>query len=273
MSRDSGKMVIVESKAGYEKLLVELDPRIAEIIPDERMRRRLKMLALVAASKLPLLYQCTKESLAYAIMTGAELGLDFSGALKQAYILPFKNGKTGQYEAVFVPGWRGLRDKALETGAQPGAIKITGFLAVAVRANDEYDFVDLDSATMRPMAFHRAATGERGELVAAYCAWQEDGVPQVCWLSQEQVLKRKACAHGTNRPDSPWNAWPDEQWAKTAARFAVDKRMPIAMVARAAIALAVSQEDAIIGGFIDMKAEEKEDAPPEGREPVAPSIE
>jgi len=260
MSRTSGTLPVVQDKEGLSNLLKVLEPKIADIIPDERTRRRLIMLASVAASKTPLLYQCTKESLSFGIMTAAELGLDFSGALKQAYLIPFRNGKTGQYEAVFIPGWRGLRDKALETSSQLNGVQISGLFAQAVRENDEHSFIDLEPETMRPRAYHKKAQDDRGELVAAYAAWMENGEPQVHWMWADEINKRRACSRGQSKPDSPWNKWPDEMWEKTVMRDAIDKRLPISLEARAAIAVASAQEEkAGFTGFIDVESEDTDD--------------
>ena len=120
MARDSGNKAIVETKEHLTNLIDNLTPRLLQIIPDETTVRRLAMLSRVAVTKTPKLLQCTSESFCFAVMTAAELGLDFSGALGEAYLVPFKNNKTGQYEAVLVPGWKGLRNLAIKNSIEAG---------------------------------------------------------------------------------------------------------------------------------------------------------
>lgn len=260
MARASGTLPVVKDRAGFEHLLKELHPKLAELVPDERTLRRLKMLALVAASKQPKLYLCTISSLAFGIMWAAELGLDFSGALKQASLIPFKNGKTGQYEAVPMIEWRGLRDKALESAHLAG-MKITGLRAQAVRANDDYGYQDINPDTLRPRWWHTKVRGDRGELVAAYATWVENGEPQVDWMWAEEINKRRACSRNQSRPDSVWNTWPDEMWEKTVMRDAVEKRLPISYEARTAIATALAPEEksGLSSYDIDIAPEEQQD--------------
>jgi recombination protein RecT len=83
----------------------------AHLAPDKMIR-----IALVAASRTPLLLACSKESIYTAMMDAAGLGLEPFTGLNLSYIIPYKNGKTGQYEAKFIISYKGMLDLARRSG-------------------------------------------------------------------------------------------------------------------------------------------------------------
>lgn len=63
----------------------------------------------------PKLAECTQGSLVNGMLAGHALHLDF--ALQQAYLVPFKNNKTGDIVAQFCIGWKGYVQMALRSAA------------------------------------------------------------------------------------------------------------------------------------------------------------
>lgn len=76
---------------------------------------RLAKCAAVAIQNDPKLLNCTKMSLGLALIESGQAGLEPSGIMGQAYIIPFKN-KKGESIAKFIPGYRGLIDLARRSG-------------------------------------------------------------------------------------------------------------------------------------------------------------
>lgn len=91
---------------------------LAEVVPKHLTAERIIKMVLVATSRQPKLLQCTQESILKAAMTSGELGLDCSGTLGRAYLVPFMNRKVtpARMEAQFMAGYLGLMDLARRSG-------------------------------------------------------------------------------------------------------------------------------------------------------------
>lgn len=64
----------------------------------------------------PKLQECTNSSLLTAALLGASLNLSPSPQLGHYYPVPYKNSKTGQMEAQFQIGWKGMYQLAIRSG-------------------------------------------------------------------------------------------------------------------------------------------------------------
>lgn len=71
---------------------------------------------LIAVSASPELMKCTNESIFRSALRAASLGLSCDPAVKQAWLVPYYNGKKKQMEAQFQPHYRGLYTLAMRTG-------------------------------------------------------------------------------------------------------------------------------------------------------------
>lgn len=105
------QLAVVRNKDTLKALFAksEVQESIQAVIPRHLTPGKLLKTALIACSKNPKLLECTQKSLLAAIITGAELGLDVSGTLGRAYLIPYKN-KSGVREATFIIGYLGLMD-------------------------------------------------------------------------------------------------------------------------------------------------------------------
>lgn len=72
--------------------------------------------AITAVQANPKLMECKPISIFRAAIRAATLGLSCDPALGHAFIVPYRNNKTGAAEANFQAGWRGLQHMALRTG-------------------------------------------------------------------------------------------------------------------------------------------------------------
>lgn len=116
----------VSAVAQFSNFMDKLKPQLARALPSHMNADRMARLALTQFSTTPTLQQCDPKSIAGAIMTAAQLGLE-PGINGQGYLIPYKDTCT------FVPGWKGLVDLVSRSGR---ATVWTG----AVRPGDEFEY-------------------------------------------------------------------------------------------------------------------------------------
>jgi len=112
--------------ATFSGFMDKLKPQLARALPSHMNADRMARLALTQFSTTPALQLCDPKSIAGAIMTAAQLGLE-PGINGQGYLIPYKETCT------FVPGWKGLVDLVSRSGR---ATVWTG----AVRPGDEFEY-------------------------------------------------------------------------------------------------------------------------------------
>ncbi len=112
--------------AQFSGFMEKLKPQLARALPSHMNADRMTRLALTQFSTTPSLQKCNPNSIAGAIMTAAQLGLE-PGINGQGYLIPYKDTCT------FVPGWKGLVDLVARSGR---ATVWTG----AVRTGDEFEY-------------------------------------------------------------------------------------------------------------------------------------
>lgn len=112
--------------AQFSGFMDKLKPQIARALPAHMNAERMARLALTSFSTNADLRQCDMNSIAGAIMTAAQLGLE-PGIGGQGYLIPYKG------KCTFVPGWKGLVDLAARSGR---ATVWTG----VVRPGDEFEY-------------------------------------------------------------------------------------------------------------------------------------
>jgi recombination protein RecT len=118
----------------FKSLLMREWPRIQAVMPKKMDPDRMFQLAVSAYNTTPLLAQCSTVSMLSCIMKCASLGLEPSAVdgLGRAYILPYKNRKTGRHEAQMIIGYRGMIDLARRSG------ELVSIHAQAVYEGDRY---------------------------------------------------------------------------------------------------------------------------------------
>jgi recombination protein RecT len=90
--------------------------------------------AITAVSKDPKLLECTPASFYGSLVTCSQLGLMPNGFLGEAYLLPFKKGKSGETHCQLIPGYRGLLKLVHNSG------KVKEAYAEAVFPKDEFRY-------------------------------------------------------------------------------------------------------------------------------------
>lgn len=188
--------------AGTLRGLLELQKaQIAEVLPKHLTAERMAKLVLIAANRQPKILQCSQESVLRAVMGAAELGLDISGTLGEAYLVPYGN------ECQLIIGYKGLAKLARQSG------ELRRIEAEVVYEHDHFDF---EKGTTLRLSF-KPNLGDRGKPIGAYALVEfADGGIQTEWMPASEIdkVRRASKASGAG----PWKDWTDEMWRKTAFR-------------------------------------------------------
>jgi len=192
----------VGNAANLKDLLQSRSEEIAKVLPRHVTPERLAKTLLVAVNRQPELLKCTQSSILESVMRAAELGLDLSGTLGEAYLVPFGNAAT------FIPGYRGLAKLARQTG-EIGRIE-----ADVVYENDKFDFV---KGTEFRLAFYPLVKGDRGSIVGAYALAEfKDGGVQADFMTVTELEAIREMSRGKNGP--AWKNSTPEMYKKTVFR-------------------------------------------------------
>lgn len=170
------------------------------------------------------LQKCTKNSLLAAVVNVANIGLTLNPAAQQAYIIARYNGRTKEYEATLMPGYRGFLRLLVESGG------IKHLIANLVYEKDEFDFEPTDDA--RPVRHKPYLRKDKGVLIGGYAlATMPDGSKIAEWMPIEDINAirdnsdsyKRAKEKGYN--SSPWIAHYSEMCRKTLVRR-IQKYLP-----------------------------------------------
>lgn len=153
------------------QLINRLIPEMARALPAGMSADRMARIALTVVRKTPQLASCSPESFAGALLTAAQLGLEF-GAANEAYLVPHKR------EATLIIGYQGLCKLFYQ---HPAARHLD---AQAVHERDVFEF----EYGLHPRLVHRPTFGERGPVIAYYAvASLASGASSFVVLTPEEV--------------------------------------------------------------------------------------
>jgi recombination protein RecT len=207
------------------------------VLPRAFPAERMVKLALVAASKNPLLLQCDTKTVALAVMNAAQLHLDPSGILGQAYLVPYYNSKKSKYECQLIPGYRGLIALARRSA------EISSIEADVVYKGDKLVYEKGLSAKLEHVP---KLDGERNDedIVGAYCiARFRDGGYHVEFMTRAELEKAR---RSSKAQSGPWQFFFPEMCRKTVVRRA-SKYWPMSI--EEPITQALAGEDAAESGM------------------------
>ena len=134
---------------------------IAKSLPSVITPERFTRMAFTAIANNDKLLMSTQTSIIGALFVAAQLGLEPNTPLGQAYIVPYKNQDTGQMEATFQLGYKGLIDLAHRSG------ELKSLQAHMVYANDEFEY----QLGLEPTLRHIPSMGDRGEKKCVYAVY------------------------------------------------------------------------------------------------------
>lgn len=223
---------IVKGGGGVMQLLQMKKDSLARVATKHLTAERLITSIGLAASRNPDLMKCTPDSMLKAAMSASQLGLDPSGSLGSAYLVPYFNGRIRALEAVFIPGYRGLIDLLRRHCDAQVEARL-------VYSNDKFRV----TYGTTPMIEHEPALdGEEADdaIVAAYSVFTwPDGRKSFEVMSRAEIEKvRKSSRAGEG---GPWKQWYGEMCKKTVVRRGV-KLQPLSPEAQSMIEKADESE-------------------------------
>ena len=245
--------------------LKKMGPEIEKALPKHMDADRMARIALTTIRTNPKLLECSVPSLLGAVMQAAQLGLE-PGLIGHCYLVPFKNGKTGQTDVQFIIGYKGMIDLARRSG------QIENIYAHAVYSNDEFDY----ELGLEPKLKHKPyMKGDRGEFIGAYAvAHFKDGGYQFEFMSKEEIEKRRKRSRAAN--NGPWVTDYEEMGKKTVIRH-MWKYLPISIEIQQAVVQDETVKKDITADpepvdYIEAEAYEVIDPQPQTEEPQQEEI-
>ena len=205
-------------------LLETYKDQIARALPRHLSVDRMVRIAMTEIRRTPQLLKADPASLFGAVIQAAQLGLE-PGINGQAYLVPFRNGRTGRIEVQFIPGYKGLMDLARRSG------KVKKIVARVVREGDEFEYQLGTNEFIR----HIPRSGPDAKAVAAYAvAVLEDGTEQFEVMLREEIDRIRQRSKAAN--SGPWATDYEEMAKKTVARR-LCKYLPASVELSHAVAL------------------------------------
>lgn len=234
-----------EQLVAVRGLLDKITPQIAAALPKHMTPERMARIAFSAMQRQPLLLECTPQSLALCVITASELGLE-PNMIGHAYLVPYRNNKTGKTDAQLILGYKGLIDLARRSGA------LSTISVACVHERDKFEY----ELGLEPRLKHRPyMDGDRGNVTLVYAvARLKDGGYQFEVMSRAEIEQvRKKSKAGSS---GPWVEHWDEMAKKTVLRR-LCKLLPSSIELARAVAMdeatdaGVAAHTDIVAGFVD----------------------
>lgn len=227
MSNHRNLAVQFDGPAAFGAFLKRLEPQMALALPSFMKPARITRLAMTVFSSNPDLAQCSQRSIAAAILTACQLGLE-PNVNGQGYLIPYKGVCT------FVPGWKGLVDLANRSGR---CTVWTG----AVYKGDEFDYGLGD----RPFVTHKPGDGDDSpeNLTHVYAVGKIKGndVPVIEVWPISKIKRHRDRFNKVGNKHYSYNNW--EMYARKIPLLQVLKYMPQSIELTAAMEAAHAAEN------------------------------
>lgn len=255
MATESTAVTAREEPGTFPHMLVAYKAQIAAALPQHLTADRMCRIALTCFRLNPGLAKCEPASVFAAVVILAQQGLE-PGLNGRAYLVPYRNNKTGRTECQAIPGWKGLVELANRTGR---CSVWTG--AVFIGDEFEYQLGDTPFVTHRPKGeddpkklFYTYAIGRvKGNDYPVIEVWPNEKI--------ERHFRRYNKVGAMHYAHDNW-----EMYARKVPLLQVLKYMPASPELEAAMALSDSSErgaqnlnikDAIDGTFMPTYDEEQ----------------
>lgn len=199
--------------------------QMALALPKHMTTDRMLRLALSAASRTPILLECTTASIGLSLIKAGEMGLEPDG--HDGHLVPVKN--KGVQECNFWADYKGLVKLAYQSEL------VISVRTGVVRKGDQFDYELGTGAfvTHRP----EDGDGEPGEMTHAYAiAEVKGGGKPFVVMTRHEVMQHRKASQSASKNFSPWSRPETEpaMWKKTAVRELV-KLLPRSPHLQAAI--------------------------------------
>ena len=192
---------------------------------------RFRNVVLAMFSRTPSLFDCDPVSIARACVEAAQLGLEPTGLLGGAYLVPFKNTRSGKREAQLIVGYRGLVELVRRSGE---------LLKVEARVVREQDAFEYEYGLDQRLSHIPALVPDPGRLTYVYAiAFLRSGERQFDVMSAAEVdviARRSKSKDQQGNPTGPWVTDYFEMAKKTVLRR-MSKLLPLSIEAKKALEL------------------------------------
>ncbi len=189
-----------ERRAKLERMMVSRLPQFLEAAPagfdKPRVERLLSQAAFVinADDKL---FRADVASIFIAVRHAVELGLELSGAMPGAWLIPFWSTRKRKFECELMIGYQGMIDLAYRS-------KVVKLIeSRVVYGNDEFsiDYGNFD----KPLTHIPELGTERGEIDGAYAMAYLEGMPRpvIEWMPVEDIFEIRD--KSKSKEQSPWD--------------------------------------------------------------------
>lgn len=212
----------------YEAQIAIAFPRIVKV-------DRIIRVAVTAMQRNPRLLECTPMSVMGCMIQSAQLGLELDPNLGEAWMVPYRNGRTGQFESQMQIGYQGLMKLCRNSGT------IGDMRAEVVREGDYFEFEDGVTQSLKHLPFEVAvrcgmATADaRGDMWAVYSIAQtKDGDRSIKVMFRDDIEKLRNRSRSAN--EGPWVTDYEAMCKKTVIRQHC-KMLPKSVELATAIAL------------------------------------
>lgn len=168
---------------------------------------RFQRIVLTATTKNPKLLECTPQSLAMAVMSLAQVGLEPDG--RHAHLIPRRNGKTGTTECQAQLDYKGLITLVRRSG------EVATIHADTICENDIFEY-DLGTVRRHVVDFRKP----RGKPYAVYSmAVLKDGTQQSTVMTLDEINAIAERSNGVKAAKqyggtTPW----DTDWSEMAKK-------------------------------------------------------
>lgn len=212
-------------------MLEKAKGRIAEALPRHLTPERMIRMAMTVFHQTPDLQRCNPTSILACVIQASQLGLELSGPLGHAWMVPY--GGTAQFQV----GYRGFIELAFRSG------KVASFPMRTVHENDKFRVF---YGTKQGIE-HEQHRGDRGPVIGYYSVLYLKGGgenPDFEFMSKadiDQHMKRYVKNLGKS---SPWVTAYDAMAMKTTVRR-LAKRAPLSTEMQIAVG---ADEAADLGG-------------------------
>jgi recombination protein RecT len=196
--------------AVFGSFMDKLKPQLALALPKHLTADRMARLAMTAFSTSPKLQECDHRSIAGAIMTAGQLGLEV-GVNGAGFLIPY--GKT----CAFAPGWKGLVDLVARSG------RGTVYTGVIFK-DQEYTYTD---GARRDLIIHNETDLDAPEdITHAYAiGWVKDAAMPVIELWRvSKITKHRDKYNKVGKSHYSYRDW--EMYCRKVPLLQVLKYMP-----------------------------------------------
>ena len=183
-----------------------LQAQIRQALPKHCNADRFLRVLLTATQSKPQLLQCSQESLFRAFMKCSSHGLEVDG--RRAHLVPYRNNKTGGYDAELIIDYKGLVECIRRSG------EVDDVSADVVYENDTFEHC---SGTESFIRHTYDLSQPRGKIIGAYSLIVlKSGKTSFMIMSIEEIESVRQCSKAKN--DGPWITFYGEMCKKTVLR-------------------------------------------------------